>query len=306
MDSTTVNREISTKQFNTGLENRQMCRLLRYLPANTLVNLQRNQSCNCLVYFLYRNKEYPLFTRWEFKVPFCYRSQIKLSENGVKLFDAIKKREIDCKLASLKSFCFPPPTTTTFSTSTTSSTTTTTTSTRPRTARPTAQAPTTKATKFPKLNLVKLIKVVAVIIIVSLFSILLTIAGLKLSNKLEKRKKALKLQNTRQRTSSNSSSNQATLINNISVVPNANSKSKIATRLVMPPSVMPPFTRNLPNLNPKKKQSTINQLVSQTSGAAFTGLGRMAYRNNTNESSALLNNINPKTASFSIGSSANE
>ena len=64
--------------MNESAPRRMMCKMARHVPAHTLVNLQRHQACTCMVYLLYRRKEFPLFPRWEFKTPFCYRNQIQV------------------------------------------------------------------------------------------------------------------------------------------------------------------------------------------------------------------------------------
>lgn len=325
IDSNAINEEFSFKNFhtNTSSQNLVMCKFLRYVSSNTLVNLQRNQTCNCLIYFIYRNKEFPLYTRWEYKAPFCYRAQIKVLENGTKSFENIKQREIECNLDSLSSLCFPPPTTTTTSTTTTTKAPITTikrtTRTRPTKPKelnnPTPQmSANNKGAKFPRLDLAKLVKVVMTIIGISALSILLTIVGLRLSQRLNKRRKVLKMQNMRQRTSSNTSSTQANLMNN----PMTSSKAKL-NRVVMPPTVMPNFSKNLSSSKKSIDKSTaINQLISQTSATQFTNIARLGQRSNQNESNVSLlatrNNLNDvnfnisnaKNASFSIDSVINE
>lgn len=170
---------------------RLMCKALRLLPKHTLIHLQRHQPCTCMVYFFYRLKKFPLYPRWEFKTPFCYRNQIQsivMSDGSIiKSMEKLVERETECQLSSLDAYCFPPPTTTTTTTTTTSttttstttSTTTTTTTTRTTSRRRTFKTRTTpssrhndpsaatpvvttkkrKAASFPKIDPGKLIKV---------------------------------------------------------------------------------------------------------------------------------------------------
>lgn len=303
IDSSVNSEEFSFNKYDNASKNNLMCKIIRYIPSTTLINLQRNQSCNCLIYLIYRRKNFDLYqNNWEFKTPFCYRSQIKYDEKRFKSFNDILKHEIECGINSLNEFCFPTTTTSTTTTTTTTTTTSTTTTTVRttiktkksfHTTRPTRKLnPTSsqisqeniKATpKFPKLDFKKLIKVTATILGISAFSIILTIVGLKLSKILEKRKKESKLQNMRQRTSSNSSSTQTNL-NNQSFLSNTKRKT-----IMMPPSLIPPFNNKTTN---KRQNSTINQLVSNQ------------YMNQyKNETSMLINQTNSSenpTASFTI------
>lgn len=131
IDSNVNNDEFAHKKFDmlTGSwpPDPLLCKLMRYMPDTTLLNLQRNQTCNCLVYLVYRRKEFPTYTKWEYKAPFCYRDLIKVEPiNGTKSFEIIRKREKECRLDEVRNYCFPPPTTTTTTTTTTTITSTTT------------------------------------------------------------------------------------------------------------------------------------------------------------------------------------
>ena len=118
MDSSASNEQFSFKTFDNTSKNSLMCKVLRYLAPTTLVNLQRNQTCNCLVYLVYRHKEFK--ASWEYVAPYCYRKQMLFNAaGGAKSFEAIVKREMECDLNGLHKFCYPPTTTTTSTISTT-------------------------------------------------------------------------------------------------------------------------------------------------------------------------------------------
>ena len=124
IDSSTINEQFSSKTFDNTSQNSLMCKVLRYLPSTTLVSLQRNQTCNCLIYLIYKRKTFRFNKHhWDYMTPFCYRKQIRFNFDGAKSFDAIEKREIECDLTGLENFCYPPPVTTTLETTTKTTTT---------------------------------------------------------------------------------------------------------------------------------------------------------------------------------------
>ena len=151
LDSSSNNEEFAAKKFTStnptvSPPDPLLCKLIRYLPATTLLNLQRNQSCNCLVYLVYRRKEFPTYQRWEYKAPFCYRDQIQIGRDGTRSYEALRKREIECDLPGLEKYCFPTPTTILPTTTTITSTTTTTTKPTTTTISPVIIVPVTTET----------------------------------------------------------------------------------------------------------------------------------------------------------------
>ncbi|CAF0883959.1 unnamed protein product [Brachionus calyciflorus] len=284
LDSNTINEEFS---MDSNLQKEIFCKIKKFLPRDTLISLQRNQSCNCLIYFLYMGKNFSsAFSKWEYKTPFCYRNQIKYFENGTKIFHSINEKEDLCELNNLEYFCNPT------TTSTTTKTTTTTTTTRPtrKMTRPIYRNPMTtlppKKTRYPKINFEKFIKVFLVILVITAISIFFTVIYLRYTKKLDRKKKLQKL--NRLRANSNSSCNQTSSTCNL---PRISSKSKI-NKIILPPNVIPPFTKNPPANSPLKmiKPKTLSQL--------------MEYKSvRQNETKAMLNNETNqgKTASFSIG-----
>ena len=123
IDSSTSNEQFSSKHFENTSQNSLMCKIIRYMPSTTLISLQRNQTCNCLIYLVYKSKEFHFNKlRWDYMTPFCYRKQIRFDYDGAKSFDAIIQREKECDLDGLIKFCYPPPKTTTISTTPVTST----------------------------------------------------------------------------------------------------------------------------------------------------------------------------------------
>ncbi|RNA14711.1 leucine-rich repeats and immunoglobulin-like domains 2 isoform X1 [Brachionus plicatilis] len=277
LDSYSAHVDFAVKNFdNYDLKN-LMCKILDAVSRKTLINLQRNQSCNCLVYLIYSAKMFSL-PKWEYKSPFCYRNQLDYFPNGTKIFSKIIEKEKSCDLDNLAYFCSPTTTTTTTSTTTTRKPT------KPVYLNP-AIFKTTRRTRYPKFDLRKFMQVFLVISFVTAMSIFFTIVYLRVSKKKERKKKLKKLSTMRLRTSSNSSSNPTISINNL---PRINSKFKI-NKVVLPPNVIPPFTKNIPSVCADKNKK-ISQIIE------FKSVKK-------NESQSLLNDFNqPKIATFSIGS----
>lgn len=283
LDSYSAHIDFSIKKFDDYGLKFLMCKILDTISRNTLINLQRNQSCNCLIYFIYLEKNFSM-SNWEHKTPFCYRNQFEYFVNGSKIFNKINEQETLCDLDNIAYFCKP---TTSSTLTTTTSTTTFTTTTKKRTTRPVYLNPavfkTTKRTRYPKFDIRKFMQVFLVISFVTAMSVFFTIVYLRVSKKNEKKKKQKKM--STMRTSSNSSSNPTISINNL---PRINSKLKI-NKVVLPPNVIPPFTRHISSLSPNKGQK-LSQIIE------FNSVKK-------NESQSLINDFNQgKIATFSIGS----
>lgn len=169
-----IDSSINTLHFENQANNITICKLMRYLSPNVLVNLNRNQTCNCLVYFIFKNKN---LSNWEYKTPSCYRSQIEYHKNGTKSFEKIEQNESKCNLIDIELNCFVNQQTTTTQTTTV----------RRKIVIPTPSK--TKTTSLPKLDFKKLFQVISVIIFVTIISIFLTIVALKRSQETKKRKK---------------------------------------------------------------------------------------------------------------------
>lgn len=286
LDSYAAHADFSTKNLLEYDLKILMCKIMDTLSNRTLINLQRNQSCNCLIYLIYSGKKFSL-PKWEYKAPFCYRNQLEHFSNKTKNFKKIIEKEKSCDFSNLVYYCYPttPTVTTTTTTTTTTITTTTSKTTKRKSVKPVYLNPTTtKRTRYPKFDIRKFLQVFLVILFVTALSVFFTIVYLRISSKNEQKKKIKKLSSARLRTSSNSSSNPTISVNNL---PRINSKIKI-NKVVLPPNMIPPFSKNFSSLN-SDKDKKLSQIIESKSVKK-------------NESELLLKNFNlTKPATFSLG-----
>ena len=230
---------------NFGLDKQQsiMCKMYRYLSPNTLIHLKRNHSCNCLVYLVYRKRDFPRYSRWEFKAPYCYRVALNDNKNRSQIIN----RELECGLNSIDSTCFPVfiPTSTLITSRRGRSTYL-----RPLSHNdPSKSSIESKQKKFPKVDFKKLAKVIATIIAFTIFSVLITVLIYRHKNKFQRKRKESK--SNRLKNNSISSSTQTTL-NAIGI----STLNKTQKKLVMPPSVIPPFNTKVKTSTQNSKSST--------------------------------------------------
>jgi len=238
LNSLNLESTLTYEQLQINSNNRTvLCKLKRYLNSATLVHLQRSQPCDCLIYFIYRDKQFVHDPFWEFKTPACYRSQIEFFKvNNSRSFRKINEKEFECNFDSLDSYCNGDKTV-----NYSSITTTTTTmgySGKQISVKPTKYfpaSPRTKSNNLPKLDFKKLFKVLAVIIFITIFSILCTIFVLRYSRRIKKKKRLYHI--------------------------NRLNKAKARTnKLVLPPLVVPPIDVNLIGSKLRTPSPTISRV----------------------------------------------
>ena len=244
LHSLNLESSLTYEQFELNSNNKTiLCKLKRYLTSATLIHLQRSQPCNCLVYFIYRDKNFIHDPYWEFKTPVCYRSQIEFFKvNNSRSFQKINEKEFECNLDSIDSYCNGENTVIHPFVSTTDTLITSTStigySGKQISVKPTKYfpaSPRTKTNNLPKLDFRKLFKVLAVIIFITIFSILCTIIILRYSRRVKKQKRSYQI--------------------------NRLNKARARTnKLVLPPLVVPSIDINLISSKLKTASPTVSRV----------------------------------------------
>lgn len=194
-----MDKNLTSKFFTDYQKSDLFCKFIKTYPRKILLNLNPNEDCNCLTYWLYENKNFEQFysrfdkdlTRhWIYATPRCYRIQTHNPNDRRKLnFTSIIENERYCNFRKYELKCLPT-TKTQFST-TTSSTTSMTTSIISTSEISSTTMITKRKVKqnISKIDIKKLIYVITTIVVISLLAIVLTIIVLRLNAILKERKR---------------------------------------------------------------------------------------------------------------------